>query len=383
MRHRDVFEKEKTMSECLVYSMCNHKGGIGKSTAAVTMVAFEAMLGKRVLLIDNDPQANSSKCSLETLGGVDISDIFQSINDFENTVKSAVKKSPFGYDVISSSDRHRTTIAYLLTQTTKRPVQKILAKAIRILKDNYDVIFIDNPPELSMLVNNALMASDFVFIPVNADGYSYQGLSAVVDTIYDIMNDEDMNPKLRIAGIFINKAETRTSVFKQYDEYYRDSMDTAFCKTPIRLDSTLALTASYFEPLPFLLTDPSYKAASKWKTPYDFTYLMREANVINETEFKVLLTSFMILEGKWVFSITNSDIASISLVAKKGETKVDGRDFCIDMATQADVCQALVAINRVCRPDKKLRMFFDGKEYYVTMEDLSAICPSINEGSEV
>lgn len=189
-----------------VYAISNQKGGVAKSTTAVNMAACLSGRGKRVLLIDIDPQCNLSTIADAINDGMDrkaigtIKNIEMVMKD-SCTIGEAVQHKE-KYDIVPSSMLLATIDSAL------NPFDKLhkVKKAVDSIKDNYDYIFIDCPPSLGTLTANALVAADEVIIPACADILSYQGVTQLVDTIQAARN---LNGDLKISGILITRYHTR------------------------------------------------------------------------------------------------------------------------------------------------------------------------------
>lgn len=191
---------------CQVITVANQKGGVAKTTTAINISASLAHLGKRVLLIDLDPQGNatmgsgvnkhelpSSSCEV-LLGEVALKDSIQ-------VLETA------GYHLLpANSDLTAAEVALMdLPQREQR-----LRQAVEEIRKDYDYIFIDCPPSLNMLTLNALVAADGVLIPLQTEYYALEGLSALVDTIKKVK--ATANPRLRVSGILRTMHDPRNNL---------------------------------------------------------------------------------------------------------------------------------------------------------------------------
>ena len=212
-----------------VISISNHKGGVGKTTSAINIGAGLNKLGKKVLLIDLDPQANLSL----SLGLI----------DQERTIYGAIrgqyKLQPIqvvkGLDVIPSTlDLSGAEVE----MGAERNSQYILRELIEPLRASYNYIIIDSPPSLGLLTINAFTASDEVFIPLQAHYLALQGLNKLVDVI-EMVKDK-LNKTLKLGGIFITLYDGRKvlnrDVASIIEEHYQDKL----FKTRVRENIALA-----------------------------------------------------------------------------------------------------------------------------------------------
>lgn len=180
-----------------VISISNHKGGVGKTTSAINIGAGLNKLGKRVLLIDLDPQANLS----QSLGLID-----QERNIY-TALKGKHKLEPLevlkGLDVIPSS----LALSGAEIEMSGEAKRDILKKLIQPIRASYDYILIDSPPSLGLLTINSFVASDLVFIPLQAQYLALQGVAKILEVI-DLIQKR-LNKELKVGGVFITQFDSR------------------------------------------------------------------------------------------------------------------------------------------------------------------------------
>jgi len=213
-----------------IISVINQKGGVGKTTTAINLGAALAKLNKKVLLVDFDPQSNL------TIGlGFDPDEI-------ENTISSLLRKriendncdinisdyilSSDSEDVdIIPSDIQLSGIEMLLVNTMNR--ESILKSILEEIKNNYDYILIDCMPSLNILPINALVASNSVVIPVQAQFYSLKGMVQLFETIQRVRRQ--INKNLAVEGILLTMFDNRTNLSKEVEkalnEVYQDTVN--------------------------------------------------------------------------------------------------------------------------------------------------------------
>nr|WP_269203899.1 AAA family ATPase [Motilibacter peucedani] len=189
-----------------VISMCNQKGGVGKTTSTINLGAALAELGRKVLLVDFDPQG-----ALTVGLGVDAYDLDRSVNDVlldrSVTIEDVLVKTnvPLLHLVPANIDLSGAEVA-LVTEVGR---EQVLANAIDEVVDDYDVVLIDCQPSLGLLTVNALTASDSVMIPLECEYFALRGVALLVETVTKVR--DRLNPDLEIEGILATMYDARTT----------------------------------------------------------------------------------------------------------------------------------------------------------------------------
>ena len=198
-------------TKCKITAICNQKGGVTKTTTTANLGIGLAMQGKKVLLVDIDPQADLTA----SLGWRDTDSLpvtlatimERAMNDEEVNPKTAILTHNEGVDLIPASIDLSSTEVSLVNAMSR---EYALKTCLEPLKKDYDYIFIDCPPSLSMLTLNALVAADSVIIPVQAQYLPAKGMTQLMKTIMKVR--KQVNPNLKVEGIVLTLADMRTNL---------------------------------------------------------------------------------------------------------------------------------------------------------------------------
>jgi chromosome partitioning protein len=200
-----------TEKNSTVIAIANQKGGVGKTTAAMNLGAALSEKGKKVLLIDEDPQANLTSY----LGVTPGAGLHESVHTLEEiflskrlidsqTARQFIVSTDSGVDLVPSDGALSGAEYYLFTRPDR---ENVLSRLISIVKDQYDFIFIDTPPNLNLLTLNALCACDYVLIPVQPEFFSLEGILKIRAFIRDVQSR--WNPQVSIIGVLPNQTNFR------------------------------------------------------------------------------------------------------------------------------------------------------------------------------
>ena len=240
-----------------IIAIANQKGGVGKTTTTVNLSACIAEAGKRVLVIDMDPQGNTTsgfgidKDSIENtiyevlIGECDLKDAIQT---------TAVKK----LDIVTSNIDLTGAEIELLNVEEK---EYILRKEAETVENSYDYIIIDCPPSLNMLTVNAMTTADTVLIPIQCEYYALEGLSQLMYTI-DLVKNR-LNEDLMVEGVVFTMYDSRTNLSAQVVENVKDNLEYNIYNTIIPRNVRLAEAPSYG--MPITIYDPKSAGAESYR----------------------------------------------------------------------------------------------------------------------
>lgn len=226
-----------------IISFANQKGGVGKTTTCVNMSAFMALMGKKVLMIDLDPQGNATS-NLGFSKDGKFNSIYQVMSE-EVTVKNAIYETKIKNLSLIPSNIHLAGVEVELVYMNSR--EFVIKKILDETKNNYDYITIDCPPSLGLITINSFTASDAVIIPIQCEFFALEGLSQLMNTIRLVK--KKLNADISIDGVVLTMCSSRSNLGKQVaDEINRFFADTVF-KTTIPRNVRLAESPSYGEPI--------------------------------------------------------------------------------------------------------------------------------------
>ena len=239
-----------------ILAVVNQKGGVGKTTTSVNLAAALAQTGRRVLLVDLDPQGNATMGS-----GVDkrttARTIYHVLLGLGELASIRVRAEQGGYDLLPSN-RELAGAEVELVELQGRETR--LKAALERVSGEYDFIFIDCPPSLSLLTVNALTAAQRVLIPMQCEYYALEGLSDLVGTIKRVR--AHLNPELEIAGLLRTMYDPRNTLSQQVSQQLEEHFGDKVYRTLVPRNVRLAEAPSYG--VPAVVWDAASKGAQAY-----------------------------------------------------------------------------------------------------------------------
>lgn len=257
---KEVKEEIKTKEKkkiARVIALTNQKGGVGKSTTAINMSACLAEMGENIVLIDVDPQANTTSGLGVNKYKVDKS-IYDAIIGKANIKELVLNTRVEGLSLIPSNI-HLAGAEIELVNMMMR--EHRLRKVIEPIRNNYDFIIIDCPPALGILTINALVAADEVIVPIQCEYYALEGLGQLIKTIELVKNN--LNKNLEISGFVMTMYDSRTKLASQVVEEVKRYFGEKVYKTIIPRNVRVSEAPSYG--LPVIFYDPNCKGSLAYK----------------------------------------------------------------------------------------------------------------------
>jgi len=225
-----------------IIAICNQKGGCAKTTTAVNLAASLTDLGKRVLLVDNDPQGNLTA----SIG----------VNEYKNTIydciigelsmDEVIVSSDFDSIYVVPADINYANAEMALANVTDK--EFLLKRAFDNCKLDYDYVLIDCSPSLSLITIDALVAADSIIIPLEPSIFNLQGLAQLIKIFKLVMSN--FNKKLSVKGVLLTRVDTRSNLPKQFEEQLREIFGDKLFETMIH--QSISVARSQIEKKPLL-----------------------------------------------------------------------------------------------------------------------------------
>ncbi len=239
-----------------VIAVFNQKGGVGKTTTNVNLSSYIAQKGKKVLVVDIDPQGNTTSglgVDKKSLNHTIYEVLINNVKAEQVIIETAIK----GLHLIPSS----TNLAGAEIELTGlEGRESMLRKTLADVRDNYDYVFVDCPPSLGLLTINALGAADSVLIPIQCEYYALEGVSQLMNTIWLVQRG--LNPELEIEGVVLSMFDGRTNLSIQVVDEVKKHFKGKVYTTIIPRNIRLAEAPSYG--VPIMVYDPKSKGAEAY-----------------------------------------------------------------------------------------------------------------------
>ncbi len=240
-----------------VIGLVNQKGGVGKSTSAINLLSYLAAMGKYVLLVDVDPQANATS-------GIGLNPYKVSFSLYDSLIGNILPEkiirqtNLFGYDIIPAAPDLAGATIELVTRSNR---EFRLAEVLRRIRTNYDYIIIDCPPSLGLLTINGLVAADELIIPVQCEYYALEGLGQLLRTI-ELVKD-NLGKELKIKGALLTMYDRRNRLSRQVKKEIERNFDNYVFDATIPRCVKLAEAPSFGKSI--LQYDPHSRGAKAYR----------------------------------------------------------------------------------------------------------------------
>ena len=226
-----------------IIAIANQKGGVGKTTTSINLSAALAMKGKKVLIIDTDPQGNTTSGY-----GIDKNELENTLYELilgECSIMDCLVSNVINNISVIPSNVNLAAAEIELIGVEKK--EYILKSEVDYIKDDYDYIIIDCPPSLNMLTINAMTTADSVLVPIQCEYYALEGLSQLIHTINLVK--ERLNPTLTMEGVVFTMYDSRTNLSNQVVENVKENLKQHIYQTLIPRNIRLAEAPSYGMPI--------------------------------------------------------------------------------------------------------------------------------------
>ena len=255
-----------------IIAVSNQKGGTGKTTTTINLASALAVLEKKILIVDMDPQGNATSGV-----GINKNEIKESLYDVlihRISISQGLVKTSFNNLDIIPCNINLTGAEIELVGVLSRETR--LKKALDSIKDAYDFVFIDSPPSLGLLTLNALVAADSILVPIQCEFYALEGVSQLLNTI--ALVKEGLNPELHVEGVLMTMADFRTNltneVINEIKNYFKEKVYKSIIPRNIRLSEA----PSFGKPINFY--DPNSAGSLKYKELAE-EFLMSKKTILN------------------------------------------------------------------------------------------------------
>lgn len=260
-----------------IFALCNQKGGVGKTTTAVNLATCVAMVGKKVLIIDLDPQGNATS-GVGVEKNLDQKTVYDLIIGDVESAKAILDTPIRNLSIIPSNANLSGAEIELINEAGR---EFILKNSLVSITDQFDYIFIDCPPALGLLTLNALVASDGMIIPLQCEYYALEGLGQLLKT-HELVKQR-LKPSLQISAVIMTMADWRTNLTNQVIDEVRGHFHDLVFETVIPRSVKISEAPSFGKPV--VTYDPHSKGAAFYKkAAAEFLKRFGDGTVNTETE---------------------------------------------------------------------------------------------------
>ena len=258
-----------------IIAITNQKGGVGKTTTAVNLSACLANLGKKVLMVDLDPQGNGTS-GLGINKKPKMKSIYSVLVEDCDAKDCIVKTQMDNLKVLPSNIELAGAEIELVSMVAR---EFILKNALESIKEDYDYIIIDCPPSLGLLTLNALSASDSILIPIQCEFYALEGLGQLINTVNLIQ--KKLNPKLELEGILLTMFDSRRNLSAQVvDEVKKHFKDKVY---PVMIPRNVRLSEAPSHGIPIALYDKKSKGTKSYKDLANYVIKVNKPTIQTST----------------------------------------------------------------------------------------------------
>lgn len=240
-----------------VIAIANQKGGVGKTTTSVNLASALASIGRKVLLVDVDPQGNATSGSGVDKNGLEATlyDVFTGVFSLSSIIVGTEQQSFW----VAAANDDLVGLDVVLQQTQGR--EGILRDELKTLRRQFDYIFIDCPPSLGLLTLNALVAADSILVPLQCEYYALEGISSLMQTVK--LARQHLNPELALEGVVLTMYDGRTNLARQVAQEARSFFGNSVFSTVVPRNIKLSESPSFGQPI--FLYDPTSLGARAYR----------------------------------------------------------------------------------------------------------------------